>query len=429
MRLWSSVPGALFVLAVLVPPAGGGECGDAVPCQCGDVVTGWYRLPADLGPCPGDGLVLAAGAVLDCASHTIRGGGGPPDGATGPAGVGVVLKRTVGALVRNCTVTAFRSGIELRDAQHSTVLGATVVRNGDFRSRVGYGIHLSRSQKNTIMECTVRESADEGIHVGAGSHDNALIGNEVYDNGRENLYVLSANGTQILRNRVGGGVSANLYMKHAAASRVAENRFEKRPVVVRGQSTANLFDHNVFGGGLSFRAYPEWAEDAIGPSTNVVRGGELAGTPACLTFMDASDNRIRDVTLTQCSRVVARSQRLTTNHIVGIQLERIPLDLAGGATLRLLDALQVEIVDPDGKPVPHAVFEMRSDRRKATEAASADADGKAEVLIPTHVVSAASLVSLMPVHLVTRAQGYAPRETLLSDPLPGRLTVKLDATR
>lgn len=429
MYPFSGLLGVFVLLTVCLSPAGAGECGDAVACQCGDVVKGRYRLSADLGPCPGDGLVLVDGAVLDCAGHTIRGGGEVVDGVADAATVGIILKKTVGALVRNCTVTTFRTGIEFRDAKNSTVLRSTVRRNGDFRARVGYGVHLNRSQGNTIMECAIRDNADEGIHVGSGSHDNALMGNEAYDNGRENLYVLSANGTQILHNRAGGKVSANLYMKHATASRVADNRFEDRPVVVRGQSVRNLFDANVFGGGLSFRAYPDWAEGSHGPSTNVVRGGELAGTPGCLAFMDASDNRIQGATLTRCSRVIARSERLTTNHIVGIQLERIPLDLAGGATLRLLDPLRVEIVDADGRPVPSAVLEMRSEMRDVTEAVSANAEGVAEVLVPTHAVSAANLVSLTPVHLAVRAEGHAPQETLLTDPLPSKLTVTLEDRR
>lgn len=425
MRHWCSI--AIVLLCAVgtarLRVAGAATCGDAQPCQCGDVVEGRYRLRADLGPCLADGLVLRGGAVLDCAGHTIQGSGDPADGVTGAATIGIALKGTVGAVVRNCTVTGFRTGVTFREAQRSTIMNSTIVRNGNFRSRVGYGIHLSRALENTVMECTVNGNADEGIHVGTGSDGNALISNEAYDNGRENFYVLSAHRTQIVSNRAGGKVSANLYLKHATGSRVAENRFDARPVVVRGSATDNVLVANAFGGGLAFRAYPDWSAEAR-PSRNIVRGGELGGAP-CLAFIDASDNRVEGAAVTKCTRIVARSQELTTNEIVGIPLERIPLDLSGGTTLRLLTPMRVHVTGAGGVPIAGASIRVRRRTGDVIAGPATDAAGVAEFEIPTHVVSAGGLTSFTPMRMTVQADGYPPRVIELSEPLPPALTVEL----
>jgi len=427
MRHSRSIAIAVLCAAVATAPcsAPAATCGDAQPCQCGDVVEGRYRLRNDLGPCPADGLALRGGAVLDCAGHTIQGSADPHDGVTGEATVGIALKGTVGAVVRNCTITGFRTGVTFREAQRSTIMNSTIVRNGNFRSRVGYGIHLSRALENTVMECTVRGNADEGIHVGTGSDDNALISNEAYDNGRENFYVLSAQRTQIVSNRAGGKVAANLYLKHASGSRVADNRFDGRPVVVRGTASDNQLVGNAFGGGLAFRAYPDWSTEAR-PTRNLVRGGELGGAP-CLAFIAATDNRIEGVAVSKCTRMVARSQELTTNEIIGIPLERIPLDLSGGATMRLLVPLRVRVSGAGGTPIAAATLRLRRRTGDVIAAPATDSTGLAAFEVPTHVVSAGGLVTFTPIRMTVQADGYPPKDMELADPLPPAVTVDLAA--
>jgi parallel beta-helix repeat protein len=400
-----------------------------VRCGCGDVLSESYSLPADLGPCAGDGLVLRGTVRLDCDGHTLRGSADSADAATRSATVGIVLDRTEGAVVSNCAVTGFRSGIEFREARGSTIQDSTVFRNGNLRTRVGYGIHLSRAQRNTVRDCTVHSNADEGIHVGTGSDGNRLVANNAYDNGRENLYILSARGTQLTRNRIGGKVSAALYMKHASASRIEGNRFDSRPVVVRGRSTGNVFADNVFTAGLSFQAYSDGRDATDQPTGNVVRGGRLAGARACLTFTDASDNRIEAADLTGCQRIVAHSGSPSMNHFVDVSLERVPLDIGGGASLRLLRRVRVEVLSADGRPVPGARFDLRDRMGQTSDGPRTDDAGSVEVLVPMHVVSPASLVALSPVHLRLRSEGYVPLETVLTEPLPARLTLHLEPIR
>jgi parallel beta-helix repeat protein len=427
MRLCRSIAIVLVCAVTSAAPRLGdaATCGDAQPCQCGDVIEGRYRMRGNLGPCPADGLVLRGGAVLDCAGHTIQGSGHPVDGVTGEATVGIALRGTVGAVVRNCTVTGFRTGVTFREAKRSTIMNSTIARNGNFRGRVGYGIHLVRALESTVMECTVRGNADEGIHVGTGSDGNALISNEAYDNGRENFYVLSAHRTQIVSNRLSGKVSANLYLKHSTGSRVAENRFDGRPVVLRGNATDNQLIDNTFGGGLAFRAYPDWSAEAR-PTRNVVRGGELGGAP-CLAFIDGNENRVEGVAVPKCGRVVARSQELTTNEVVGVPLERIPLDLSGGATIRLLAPLRLLVAGVGGAPVAGATVRLRRRTGDVVAGPTTDMGGVAAFEIPTHVVSSGGLVTFTPIRMTVQADGYPPKDTELSDPIPPALTVQLGA--
>ena len=63
--------GALGALASAAP-ALAGVCGNAVHCECGDVIVGHAILERDLNGCREDGLRLASG-TLDCDGHQISG--------------------------------------------------------------------------------------------------------------------------------------------------------------------------------------------------------------------------------------------------------------------------------------------------------------------------------------------------------------------
>ena len=100
--------------------------------------------------------------------------------------------------------------------------------------------------------------------------------------------------------------------------------------------------------------------------------------------------------------------------------------LAGGATLRLLASVQVEVVSQTGDPVPGAALHLRSQSGASPPAVSAGDEGRVDVLVPTHVVNAATLVALTPAELTVQAAGYAPRTVRLTEPLPASVKVTLD---
>jgi parallel beta-helix repeat protein len=427
----------LLVLLLAAAPTRAAECGGSTPCACGDTLTGEAVLREDLGPCAGNGLVLNGDAILDCRGHTIRGAGRPLEprrveadgserGGRTSGTFGVTLDRTRGAVVRNCKVTGFTYGVEFSGARDSRLVGSEVWKNGDVGARVGYGVHVSRSQGNSIENCVVRESADEGIHIGSGSDRNVVVGNEAYDNSRENYYVLSAAGNRLLRNRGRGAVSANLYMKHATDTVVEGNQFEGRPVVVRGRSARNVFADNLLGGGIKFEPYGDREPEA--PTANVIRAGRIRGaTTPCVELVEARQNRVEAPKLEGCAGIVARARGRTENDLVGVEFTKIRLDLSGGAALRLLAPLRVEVLGSAGGVVPRAKVEVRDRRGQAVATATSDATGVAMLEVPTHLVNAAGLVPLGPGQLVGRADGYAPGRLALAEPLPTRATLRLPA--
>lgn len=420
---------AVLALLLLAAPLRAGECGGPVPCACGDTLTGATRLTRDLGPCERDGLVLRFGAALDCAGHTIAGDGAdgreraPKRGEDRLPSFGIILDGTVGALVQDCKVTGFDYGIELSGARDSRVSGVEVFHNGDFHHRVGYGIHLSRSYGNTIERSLVRHSADEGIHIGSDSDRNTVARNRAHDNGRENFYILNARGNRLVGNHGWGAVSANLYMKNAVDNVIEDNRFEMRPVVVRGASEGNVFATNLLGGGVKFQPLGDGKPAA--PSHNVVRGGKVGGDAACVELLEARDNRLEEIDFTGCRMVVARAVDAATNTLVGAQVARLRLNLLGGAILNLGTPVSVEVRGRGGKPVAGAHIELRDASGDAHEAPATDKSGAARCVVPTHVVNALGLSELTPVAVHVRADGHGEGSVVLDDPLPAKITVVL----
>ena len=422
--------GALALTVLLAAPVRAGECGGPVPCDCGDTLTGATRLSRNLGPCEQDGLVLRFGAVLDCDGHTIT-GEAPTKREAAPRAqkdsvpsFGIVLDNTTGALVQDCKVTGFDYGIELSNARDSRVTGVEVFHNGDFQHRVGYGIHLSRSYGNTIERSLVRDSADEGIHIGSDSDRNTVASNRAHDNGRENFYILNARGNRLIGNHGWGGVSANLYMKNAVDNVVEDNRFETRPVVVRGASQGNVFAANVLGGGIKFQPLGDDGK-ATSPSGNVVRGGKVAGDAACVELLDARDNRLEEVEFSGCQSVVARAVDTAANTFVGVDVSRVRLNLLGGAILNLGAPVRVEVRGRGGKPVAGAKIELRDVTGNVHPAPASDKTGAARCIVPTHVVNALGLSELTPVAVRVSADGNGDGRVVIEDPPPAKVTVTL----
>lgn len=420
----------LLAAGVLADSAAGGDCGGTVPCRCGDTLTGSAQLPADLGPCEADGLVLRRAAALDCQGHTILGrihDAVPGTGQKPPRTAGIILNRTRGAIVRNCKVTGFHYGIEFSEAHDSEVIGSETYRNGDTRRHVGYGIHLSRSVDNVVRQCHVHDNADEGIHVGSGSDRNTLIDNDARANFRENFYILAARGTRVLGNRAGGMVSANLYLKHATESRVEGNRFDDRPVLVRGHSSKNGFVDNVFGGGLKFEAYGDKTPAA--PTENVVRGGRIAGPIPCLDFAEARNNRLEGVSLEGCRSITGRATAPAMNRVSSIDVKTVTFDLAGSASVQIATPVRVEVRTTGGRPISRARLELRDQRGEAHDAPTTDAAGTAHCRVPTHVADATGLHGLTPLVLTVSAKGHASARAIIKDPPPKMLRVVMTPLR
>ena len=105
LRAPSRLPLAVMVIAlfaVTAAPAYASHVG------CGSLITTDTTLDSDVGPCAGDGLIVAADDVaLDLGGHTVSGAG---------TGAGVRVARHTGVEVTGGTIEGFHTGLVLDEA-------------------------------------------------------------------------------------------------------------------------------------------------------------------------------------------------------------------------------------------------------------------------------------------------------------------------
>lgn len=273
------------------------RCGGDVPCGCGDTLRGETQLTRDLLDCEDDGLRLKGGAVLDCRGHQITGRS---------RSEGVLLDEAVGAVVRDCRIVGFETGIRIRGGSDNQVSGNEVV------SSRRYGVELARGSTGNWIEANlVTGSGDEGIHVGTGADGNAVVGNEIHGSGDENLYVLSSEGGVFAGNLLTSSGAAAVYLKHSSNNLFTANEVRGHVVHVRGHSTENLFERNrVEEGRFVFDAYKDREHPAsvkgwTRPTENRVVGGAVFDTRKCFQFKGVTDNHVEGVRANGCK---ARTQ-------------------------------------------------------------------------------------------------------------------------
>lgn len=118
--------------------------------------------------CAGGIVIRTSGVILDCAGHTLTGGGAG-------SGNGIRVQGATGVRVVNCRVTNFDEGLRLRDA-HAGVY----VNNQSFANQVD-GIDLDDSNRNVFIQNRFADNLDHGVEFD-GSTDNLFIGNTVTGN-------------------------------------------------------------------------------------------------------------------------------------------------------------------------------------------------------------------------------------------------------
>lgn len=151
------------------------------PCL---TVTASTTLTHDVGPCPGDGIVVTGSSVtLDLGGHKVFAAPGPRVGDF----AGVRLTGVSGDHVANGEVTGFDAGIVIDHGSANTVSGLNVhdnVSSPDPSNTLGDGIDIFHSASNRIVGNVVAHNGlFSGISVlGLGSDNNTIQGNSVHDN-------------------------------------------------------------------------------------------------------------------------------------------------------------------------------------------------------------------------------------------------------
>jgi parallel beta-helix repeat protein len=227
---------AVSILAMAVLPAASG----ANHLDCGDVVTQSVTLDSDIGPCPGDALVVGAdGVQIDLAGHSIRGSGG----GSGPVlyaetADGVEIDEHNDVTVANGAITNFDVGVNVYEAtgtridrveSHHNRVGALLVEasaGSITRSDMhddGYGVYLYEdSDSNLIANNSMAYSAF-GLYLDKASENtiwhNALPGNLIY--GIE--VAIASNHNSIRFNTISNTVSEGVLISASVGNKFTDN--------------------------------------------------------------------------------------------------------------------------------------------------------------------------------------------------------------
>ncbi|HET9050879.1 MAG TPA: right-handed parallel beta-helix repeat-containing protein [Candidatus Dormibacteraeota bacterium] len=148
--------------------------------NCGMTVTQNLTLADDIGPCPGDGLVIGADGVhVNLNGHTI---GGTYSHAGTSVGVRATGRQKV--KISNGTITGFDAGVALISGSGNTVTGLTVANNqgnaNTFNSIFGDGVVMFFSSGNIVAGNVVANNGPfDGIGMMGQGSDNNLVQNNV----------------------------------------------------------------------------------------------------------------------------------------------------------------------------------------------------------------------------------------------------------
>lgn len=192
LRVAALVGLTLLLTATLLVDVAAGEA-----VGCGAVITRDTTLSSDVGPCPGEGLVIAASSItLDLARHTISGN---PEVRVSPDKAGVVLRQVTGVTVRNGTVEGFDAGIAIMGGGRNTVRRITA------RDNVNYRVVTGRDSQPEDIVPDQGPYCDLGDGITAfNSNDNVIADNVLHGNGPFSAVslVFDSNRNQVTNNDI-----------------------------------------------------------------------------------------------------------------------------------------------------------------------------------------------------------------------------------
>lgn len=175
-----------------------GPVAAATEVRCGSVITQDTVLAADVGPCPGAGLIVTADAItLDLNGHTVT--GDPRARGGGSDRAGIALRRVSQVVVKNGTVERFDAGVVIGGGANNTISGITAQDNLNYRLVTGRNALVGDVDPDTGPFCDL----GDGIAV-FGSNNNLLRSNVVRRNGPYSGVALAfnADNNSVVNNRV-----------------------------------------------------------------------------------------------------------------------------------------------------------------------------------------------------------------------------------
>lgn len=201
LGVWSRwrLPACLAVVASLAL-AGEAQAGTERPAHCGEVITESIQLANDVGPCPGDGLIIGRdNIVIDLNGHRVFGLEGEAPEGQDPVGIRLEDRSFVKITNNpndpdtraNAVVSDFNAGVLIDGGEKNHVEHITTDNNVSLgcRGQSGDGIVLFDSVKNQIVNNVVtRNGPFDGIGLIDEANENDVKQNVVHDNNRVNPF-------------------------------------------------------------------------------------------------------------------------------------------------------------------------------------------------------------------------------------------------
>lgn len=163
---------------------------------CGDVITTpntTVTLTSDIGPCPGNGITIAAdGVTLNLAGYTITGSN--TTNTTSNEQVGVLFQGVRNSLVENGTIRNFDAGVAIQKGSKNTVRNIVAHDNINHSSLVaapgaasnkcafGDGIVMTGTNNNVVTQNEAYHNGPfSGIAIVGNSDNNIVNDNHAYN--------------------------------------------------------------------------------------------------------------------------------------------------------------------------------------------------------------------------------------------------------
>ena len=353
----TSVLALVLSLTTLVSPAA------AEHVQCGDVITESVTLDSDVGPCPGDGLVVVADNVtVDLNGFRVFGLNGPEEQ------VGIRLVDVSGVTVQNGTVTDFDAGVAIEGGSGNTVRTLLVRDNiNDLIGECTYGdgITVFDSDDNVIERNEVVHNGPySGISLVGDSDRNVVRNNVVADNNVPNIREdgtrgpcgepfsrpiqdigIRIEGPGANDNRIQGNTVTNSAIVGISIHGHVCNPPEGSPFPVQDPNTGNLILNNT----VTDTGRETHMDDPMADGIGILRQGPL--TVVCSAY----DNTIRANQSTGNFRDGINLGATTTDNV--IQANRVDGNARDGIHLAGPPMREGQLViNPEtGEPFPGAV--------------------------------------------------------------------------
>ncbi len=280
---------------------------------CGEVITRSTTLTTDVGPCPGNGIIIGADNItLNLNGHVVAGLPGPGSGNDAgirlPKRVGVRITGHPGQSGKAGTITAFDAGVVVNGGSGNTIenlevrdnIGSPVPAVDDEAyyappaAELGDGIILFKSASNRIVNNIVTNNGlYDGIGVfGLGSDFNTVEGNTVQ--GTVGLFFnRSASGSGIIVNhfldqRPGDGLVISGNKVRGNTVRANTGSGISNIGHVDGEAVGNVVEENgLWALPFATEVEPPVAEDVAANGIGVVAGvGQVGGPDSRMLVKD-----------------------------------------------------------------------------------------------------------------------------------------------